>query len=174
MSAPDNRFCFIEFINCEDAPETVRLATDDVKRLIIGLLPFSVMGHTVIGSLVRLERVAEIPLGALDRKWLRRNVQTTTVTMQGSSRCPISAPRGESRSSRFQGARSYAHRVLLFLEPGRFLRATRGVAGAIGMSAGSSQLATIHDQILRADRTILKPAFQYLPGPGGITGLRRQ
>jgi len=61
LSAPDNRFCFIEFINCEDAPETVRLATDDVKRLIIGLLPFSVMGHTVIGSLVRLERVAEIP-----------------------------------------------------------------------------------------------------------------
>ena|SRR6266446_3273205 len=48
---------------------------------------------------------------------------------------------------------------------------TLGWLDAVGMRARAGQLASIHDQILLADRTTFKPAFQDLPGPGGITSL---
>ena len=43
----------------------------------------------------------------------------------------------------------------------------------IGMGAGSGQFAAIDDQILIPNRTILKPAFEDLPGPSGVARLRR-
>ena len=46
-----------------------------------------------------------------------------------------------------------------------------GFANAVGMRPRAGQLAAIHDQILLADRAILKPAFKDGPGPGGVAGL---
>src|ERR1700738_2595923 len=57
---------------------------------------------------------------------------------------------------------------------GGLSRTLNSLADTIRMRARASQVAAIHDQILLADRTTLKPAFQDLPGPGGITRLCRQ
>jgi hypothetical protein len=48
------------------------------------------------------------------------------------------------------------------------------LADAVGMRTRAGQLAAIHDQILLANRAILKPAFKDLPGPGGVAGLSGQ
>ncbi len=46
-----------------------------------------------------------------------------------------------------------------------------GLADAVGMRASAGQIAAIHDQILLADWSILKPAFQYFPSSRGVAGL---
>ena len=57
--------------------------------------------------------------------------------------------------------------------PGPQYRLSR-LADAVGMRTRAGQLAAIHDQILLANRAILKPAFKDLPGPSGVAGLSRQ
>src|SRR5215210_965253 len=59
-------------------------------------------------------------------------------------------------------------------EPGRFVGAAGGVAGAVGVGAGSGELAAVDDQVLLADRAAVEPALEDLAHPGGVAGLRRE
>src|SRR5216683_7980477 len=60
------------------------------------------------------------------------------------------------------------------LEAGCFVRSACGVAWLVGVSARSGELAALDDQVLLADRPVLKPAFEDLAGARGVACLRRQ
>jgi hypothetical protein len=63
--------------------------------------------------------------------------------------------------------------ALSFLEPRRFLRATCGVAGAVGMSTCPGQFPFVDNQVFSADGAVFEPALQYFAYPGGVARLRR-
>src|SRR5258707_12810505 len=54
------------------------------------------------------------------------------------------------------------------LEAGCFLRAACNVAWLVGVSARSGELAALDDQVLLADRPVLKPAFEDLASARGV------
>src|SRR5260370_11336193 len=64
--------------------------------------------------------------------------------------------------------------LALWLEAGCFLRSACGVAWLVGVRARSGEPPALHDQVLLADRPVLKPAFEDLASPRGLTCLRRQ
>src|SRR5690606_31096109 len=53
-----------------------------------------------------------------------------------------------------------------------FLRAARGVPRAVRMRADAGQSATLHDQVLVADRAAFEVALQDFAHAGGVTRLR--
>jgi hypothetical protein len=62
----------------------------------------------------------------------------------------------------------------LVTEARNFFRATRRVACAVGMDAGTGKLASVDDKIFVADRPAVKPALQDLACVGGIARLSRE
>src|SRR5262249_42348593 len=61
-----------------------------------------------------------------------------------------------------------------WLVAGCVLRSAGDVTWLIGVSARSGEPAALHDQVLIADRPVLKPAFEDLAGACGVACLRRQ
>jgi len=59
-------------------------------------------------------------------------------------------------------------------EPGRLLRAARGVSRAVRVGAGPREGALVHDEVLGADRPAGKPALQDFPGSRRVAGLCRE
>src|ERR1700722_15283710 len=60
------------------------------------------------------------------------------------------------------------------VEPRCLLRARGGIPFPIGVCAGPGQAAAVHYQVLLPDGPAFEEALEDLPGPGSVTGLRRE